>query len=818
MVGTRAVEELLDRAPGQYDITVFGEEPHAPYNRILLSSVLAGEKSAAQVTLRDPGWFAAQGVRFLPGRRVVQLDREARRVIADDGTSAEYDRLLLATGSKPIVLPLPGVELPGAVTFRDLRDVQRMLAASQQHRRAVVIGGGLLGLEAAHGLMQRGMEVTVVHLMDSLMERQLDPTAARLLREALEERSFQFRMQARTEAIEGDDRVRGVRLADGERIAADLVVMAVGIRPNKQLAEDAGLSCGRGIIVDDTLTTSDEVVYAVGECCEHRGRCYGLVAPLYDMCKAWARHMVSDEGGFVGSTEATRLKVAGVDVFSGGDFLVGPGREHITMEDKGRRIYKKVVIEDDRVRGVLMVGNTSDAGWYAQLLKDGSDVSSFRDDLIFGRDFARADEPAVPLGDDAEICGCNGVCKSAIVQTIVDRGLTTLEQVRSHTKASASCGSCTPAVEQLMVETLGERFAPQAGDPPLCPCTEMSHDEVRAAIVRLELRRMSEVMRELSWDSADGCHKCRPALNFYLLAAWPDEYVDDAQSRFVNERLHANIQKDGSYSVVPRIWGGVTTPDELRAIADAADKYQVRTVKITGGQRLDLLGVNKDDLPAVWRDLNAAGLVSGHAYGKAVRTVKTCVGSEWCRVGVQDSTTMGQRLERLTWGAWAPHKFKMGVSGCPRNCAEATIKDFGVVAVDSGWELYVGGNGGMKVRACDLLCHVETQAEVLEYGGAFLQLYREEGRYGVERTAHYVERVGLDHIKRCIVADQDNRKVLYQRFLKSQQHAQRDPWAERAEGTAGARTYRRLRMVPSQPVASPSVDPTQKGHATWLGG
>jgi len=802
MVGTRALEELIEQAPDRYDITVFGEEPHAPYNRILLSSVLAGEKSLAEITLHGPNWFAERGVRFLPGQRVTEIDRANRRVVTGNGTVAEYDRLLIATGSNPIVLPLPGRELDGVLSFRDLNDVQSMLVASEQHERAIVIGGGLLGLEAAHGLMQRGMRVTVIHLMDCLMERQLDPAAGQLLKDALEDRSFEFRMEARTEAILGDDRVCGIRLADGEQIPADLVVMAVGILPNKELGQKAGLECDRGIVVNDVLQTSDEQIYAVGECCEHRGRSYGLVAPLYAMCKVWARHMAGADSAFVGSTESTRLKVAGVELFSGGDFMPAPGREQIIMEDKGRRIYKKVVLEKERVCGVVLYGNASDAGWYAQLMKDGSDVSGFRDDLLFGRDFIRSDEPPAPLSDAAEICGCNGVCKRTIVSSIVDKGLVTLEQVRAHTKASASCGTCTPLVKQIMAETLGDDFQAPAAEPALCSCTSMTHDEVRAAIPKIELHHIDAVMSALGWSNGDGCHKCRPALNYYLLAAWPDRYRDNERSRFVNERLHANIQKDGSYSVVPRIWGGITTPDELRAIADAADKFQVRAVKITGGQRIDLLGVKKSDLPAMWRDLNAAGLVSGHAYGKAVRTVKTCVGSEWCRVGVQDSTTMGQRLERMSWGAWAPHKFKMGVSGCPRNCAEATIKDFGVVAVESGWELHVGGNGGMTVRACDRLCKVETPEQVLEYGGAFLQLYREEGRYGAERTSHYVERVGLDHIRQQIVDDDDNRRALHERFLKSQTHAQNDPWAERAEGAPGATEYRRLTVLAPHAASS----------------
>ncbi|MCK5499439.1 MAG: NAD(P)/FAD-dependent oxidoreductase, partial [Gammaproteobacteria bacterium] len=380
----------------------------------------------------------------------------------------------------------------------------------------------------------------------------------------------------------------------------------------------------------------------------------------------------------------------------------------------------------------------------------------------------------------AEICGCNGVCKGDIVNTITEKGLFTLDDVRAHTKASSSCGSCTGLVEELLASTVGADYS-QTSKKPLCKCTDFTNEDIRKAIVENNLKSIDAVRKFLSWNTPDGCHSCRPALNYYLLCAWPGEYEDDSRSRFINERAHANIQKDGTYSVIPRIWGGVTTPKELRAIADAADKYDVPTVKITGGQRIDLLGIKKEDLPKIWGDLSQAGFVSGHAYGKSLRTVKTCVGSEWCRFGTQDSTSMGIDIEKMTWGSWTPHKFKIAVSGCPRNCAEATIKDFGVVAVDSGWELHVGGNGGVKIRATDLLCKVETEAEVKEYCAAFMQLYREDARY-LERTAPWIERVGLSFVQKAIVKDEDNRKHLAQRFLESQKHAQVDPWKERAEG------------------------------------
>jgi len=373
------------------------------------------------------------------------------------------------------------------------------------------------------------------------------------------------------------------------------------------------------------------------------------------------------------------------------------------------------------------------------------------------------------------------VCKGKIVDAIAAKGLQSIEDVRAHTKASASCGSCTGLVEKLLKCTLGDTFQAGSSVKPVCGCTSYGHDEIRKLIRVKEMRTIPEVMQELGWTSANGCSKCRPALNYYLLCEYPGEYRDDAQSRFVNERVHANIQKDGTFSVVPRMWGGMTSAAELRAIADVVDRYQIPSVKVTGGQRIDLLGVKKDQLPAVWADLNKAGLVSGHAYGKALRTVKTCVGSEWCRFGTQDSTAMGIALERATWGAWTPHKVKMAVSGCPRNCAEATVKDFGVVAVESGWELHVGGAAGMHVRATDLLCKVVTAEEVLEYCCAFLQLYREEGRY-LERPWPWIERVGVAYLQRKIVEDAQSRRALQARFRHAVSFTQKDPWAERAAG------------------------------------
>lgn len=787
MAGMRTVEEILKIDPDMYEIVVFGSEPYGNYNRIMLSPLLAGDKTIEQIMLNDEQWYVDNAIKLHKGCKVSQIDRIKRKVIADNGLEESYDRLLVATGSDPVMIPVPGYELDGVIGFRDINDVEQMLASAQKYKKAVVIGGGLLGLEAANGLLQQGMQVTVVHLMDRLMERQLDMPAASMLQESLQKRGIEFLMQTQTDSIVGNNRVEKVCFKDGSEVEADLVVMAVGIRPNIELAKASGIYCERGIVVNDTLQTYDPAIYAVGECVEHRGQTYGLVAPLFEMAKVCANHLVKmGISRYSGTLTSTKLKVTGIDLFSAGDFTGDENTDELVFQDKARGVYRKIIVRDNKVQGAVMYGETIDGSWYFDLMRDGNDISEFRENLLFGQahlgDSGYGEENRISaMSDSTEICGCNGVSKGQIVNAITDHKLFTLDEVRAHTKASSSCGSCTALVESLMAHTLGGDYSTAPNAKPVCACTDHTHDEIRQAVDQQELKSIREIMDVMEWKTEDGCSKCRPALNYYLVCKWPALNLDDGQSRFINERAHANIQKDGTYSVIPRMWGGMTTPGELRAIADAAEKFDLQTVHVTGGQRIGLYGLKKDQLPEIWGDLNDAGLVSGHAYGKALRTVKTCVGREWCRFGTQDSTGLGIKLEKMSWGSWMPHKFKMAVSGCPRNCAEATIKDYGVVCVDSGYEIHVGGNGGIKVRATDLLCNVETEGEVLEYSAAFIQLYREEAHY-LERTAPWIERVGLKHIKQQLNDDPENRKALAGRFNYSQEFMQADPWEFRARG------------------------------------
>ena len=782
MASGRVIEHLVETDPAAFDITLFNAEQRGNYNRIMLSPVLSGEKTYDDIVTHDDDWYAAQGVTCRFGEHVIRIDPEMKVVEGQNG-HVPYDKLVIATGSAPFIIPVPGKDLAGVITYRDLDDTNAMIDAASRGGKAVVIGGGLLGLEAAAGLAERGMDVTVVHLMGHLMERQLDEAAGYLLRKDLEKRGITIKTQASTKAIIGDGKAEGVLLESGETLPADLVVMAVGIRPETRLATDAGLETGRGITVNAQMQTSEADIFAVGECVEFDGHLFGLVAPLYDQAKVLAQSLLSAPDAFVVKDVATKLKVTGCDLFSAGDFADGPDREDIVFRDPGRGIYKRLVIKDDCLIGAVMYGDTADGNWFFGLIKDGTDVDEMRETLIFGPAY-QGGSPADPLSavaalpPEAEICGCNGICKGQIVDAIA-AGATDLGAVRTTTKASGSCGTCTGLVEQLLEVTLGDEYAAPAAQP-VCGCTDLTHEDVRRLIKAQELKSQPAVWQELGWKTPNGCHVCRPAINFYLLADWPLEYRDDPQSRFVNERKHANIQKDGTFSVVPRMWGGITNPRELRAIADAAEKYDVPTVKVTGGQRIDLLGVKGEDLPHIWADLNKAGLVSGHAYSKGLRTVKTCVGTDHCRFGTQDSTGLGVKLEQVLWGSWTPHKVKLAVSGCPRNCAEATCKDVGVVCVDSGYQVGVAGAAGMDVKETERLADVATEQEAIDLTVAFIQLYREHAKY-LDRPYKWVAKVGLDWVKARVVDDLEERAALIERFELSQSIYRKDPWAERAK-------------------------------------
>jgi len=781
MAGMRAIEEILNANPDMFDITIFGAEKYPNYNRILLSPVLAGDMTIKDIILNDEQWYADNGITLHMGKRIRKIQRGYKKVIAEDGTEAEYDNLIIATGSSPFIIPIPGMDKDGIITFRDIDDCKAMIEAAGEYKKAAVIGGGLLGLEAAKGLVNLGMDVTVIHDQSTLMNMQLDETAGDLLRIALEKQGMKFRLSTLTTAVLGKERVTGLLFADGSSLDCELLVVAVGIRPNKALAEESGLYCNRGIIVNDHMqTVTDASVYAVGECTEHRGKTYGLVAPLFEQAKvlAW---QITGQGlkSYEGSAVSTKLKVSGVDVFSAGDFQGSPDADVIEYLDRSGGIYKKLVLEDNKIAGSVMFGDTADGPNFFRMLQEGRDISGQRSTLLFGSSVLGDSghsgiDLASAMTPDTIVCGCNGVTKQVITDAIVKDGCTTRKEVTACTKAAGSCGGCGGLVDQILASVLGTAFDAAIQEEPICGCTDLTHEQVRDAIRQKHLTMVRETMHVLDWKG-EGCHICRPAINYYIGMCWPLEAEDDRYSRVVNEKMHANIQKDGTYSVIPRIHGGEVGADALIRLGEVARKYNVKTIKITGGQRIGLYGIKKEDLVSVWRDLD---MPSGFAYGKALRTVKTCVGSEWCRFGTQNSTALGIRLEKIFDRSWYPAKTKLAASGCPRNCAEATIKDLGVVGVEGGWEIYVGGNGGVKVRASDLLCLVESDDEVVEIAKAYLQYYRETGKHN-ERTAPWLERIGLEKVKQVVVEDTDSRKALVERMDLYLSTLTTDPWQER---------------------------------------
>lgn len=773
MASSAFLEELVRTDPERFDITVFGKERHPNYNRVLLSHVLTGEKTLKEIMLHEPAWYERFGIKLRTGVKVTAIKRGRRSVALEDGGEVPYDRLVLATGSLSIIPKITGIEKEGVVTFRDLDDCEKIRGLSSGGSKAVVVGGGLLGLEAAWGLKKLGMDVTVAHLADRLMERQLDGVAASFLLEDIERLGIKVLLKKETAEFEGDGKVENVRFKDGQTIPASLAVISIGIRPNTELAVSSGIYSQKGVVVSDTMQTYDPAVWALGECVEHRGATFGLVAPLFEQAAVLSNHLAGDcRLVFSQKPVSARLKVPGIELYSAGNADLSGGVESVEYIDRGERIYKKLLIKDRRLEGIIMYGECAagPALFTALLRKD--DISGRRGSLLsgpIGSSFRQADS----MPDEAIVCGCNGVTKGMIKEAIEKKGLFTREDVKRETKASGSCGGCSSIVDMLLEETLGSSFQSAAGAQSICGCTRYTRDDVIKNIRERRLTTVSAVMETLGWETV-GCDRCRPAINYYVSMVWPAEGADDLTSRLVNERVHANIQKDGTFSVVPRMWGGATTPMELKRIAEAALKYSVPLVKLTGGQRIALLGIKKDDLPGVWRDID---MPSGYAYGKAVRTVKTCVGSRYCRYGTQDSLAAGIELEKVFNGLWMPAKVKMSVAGCPRNCAESAVKDIGVVGVAGGWEIYAGGCAGIELKSAEKLATVKTAEEVIEITGALLQRYREEAEYG-ERVFKWIGRKLLKEVKKTVVDDLENRKALFSRIREAMNRIS-DPWKER---------------------------------------
>jgi nitrite reductase (NADH) large subunit len=809
MAGARTVEEILARN-GDFSITMFGDEPYGNYNRIMLSNLLAGVEDEAGIYLNDLSWYADNNITLNAGVRIERIDRFAKKVYASDGTATPYDKLIIATGSSSWTPPIKNIHNPkrgfhqGVFAFRTLDDTRGMIRYARDHERAVVIGGGLLGLEAARGLQNHLSDVTLLHAMGHLMERQLDEKAGHMLQASVENKlGIKVITNAMTTEILGKDRVTGVKLADGTVIPCDVVVIAAGIRPNTQVAADSGLTVERGIVVDDQMRVQDEDdIYSVGECAQHRGNLYGLVAPLWDQAKVLADHITGRdlEAAYTGSKLSTKLKVAGIDVASMG--LIAPETdddEVIIYSEPKKGVYKQLIIRDGALAGAILVGDNSKAANLIQSFDRAQALPEERAEMLFDIGGPAGEVKPEDMPDDAQVCNCNGVSKGAICG-VVNAGCKTVSGVMDKTRAGKGCGTCKPLVQRIVEWAAGGEAEEDPAASWYVPGVPMPKPELMAAIRKYELKSVSAVFEKLV-PGGEHDAKSKMGLASLLKMMWADQYEDERDARFINDRVHGNIQKDGTFSVVPQMKGGVTTPAELKRIAEVAEKYQVPMVKLTGGQRIDLLGVPKEQLPAMWADLD---MPSGYAYAKSFRTVKTCVGSDFCRFGVGDSTALGIAIEERYQGLEGPGKMKLAVTGCPRNCAEAYVKDLGVVAIDGGkWEIYVGGAAGAHIRKGDLLCTVDSAEEVIRLTGRFLQYYRENANW-LERTYSFVPRIGIERIREIVIEDTDGIAAALDAAVEEAVQSYKDPWKERAvPATPGQfRTSLPLTVLPQVPVRS----------------
>ena len=771
MAGLRTIEEILDRDPQRFEITIIGKEDYPNYNRIMLSNILQNKMTVEETIMNSYDWYAEHDIKLINNDPVTILDRANKTVITESGQSFEYDQCIIATGSKAFVLPIPGSDLPSVIGWRTIDDTKRMMEIAQTKQKAIVIGGGLLGLECARGLLDQGMEVTVIHLAEWLMEMQLDRKAGQMLKNDLEQQGMRFELQANTQEILGDKDVEAVRLADGRVLEADLVVMAVGIRPYTEVAKAAGLEVNRGIIVNAYMQTSDPNIFAVGECAECEGKVYGLVAPLYEQGIVLADYLTQKEtNGYHGSTTFTSLKVSGCDLYSAGTIEETEDIHGIEIFNSIDNHYKKVFLKDGEVVGVVLYGNTDDGSRFYNMMKKHESIEDYTLVSLLTKGGEDANVSIEDMADDETICGCNGVNKGTIVEEITKNGLTSVAEVTKMTKAGNSCGKCKGQIADILQYALGDDFV--ASKPTgICACTDLSRDQIVTQIRAKGLKTSKEVRHVLNFKDKNGCPKCRPAINYYLNMIYPYEHKDEKESRFANERYHANIQNDGTFSVIPQMRGGVTDADQLIRLGEVAKKYNVPLVKVTGSQRVGLYGLKKEELPSVWEDL---GMRSASAYGKKTRSVKSCVGKEFCRFGTQYTTQLGIRLEKTFEYIDTPHKFKMGVSGCPRSYVESGVKDFGVISVENGFQLYIGGNGGTEVTKGQLLTTVETEDEVIRICGALMQYYRETGIYS-ERTAPWLERLGFENVKEVLL-DPERQQALFDRVMEAKQAIQDEPW------------------------------------------
>lgn len=753
MVGHRFCEKL--KAKGLYRIVVFGEEPRPAYDRVHLSEYFNG-KSAADLSLPMTGWFEDEEIVLHLGDPIREIDRQQRIVHSTKGIIQPYDVLILATGSSAFVPDIAGIEKQGVFVYRTIEDLDKIKAYAVNAKRGAVMGGGLLGLEAAKALLDLGVpETHVVEFAPRLMPRQIDSAGSAALESSLKSLGLQLHLNKVTQSIEGHGRIEALQFADESRLPIDMLVISAGIRPRDELARLAGLTVGTrgGIVVNEKLQTSDKYIYAIGECALAQGMIYGLVAPGYEMADVVATNLCEGNKSFTGWDMSTKLKLIGVDVASFGDpFAAEPDSRSIVFDNRARGIYKRINVSSDGkyLLGGVLIGDAASYNLLLQTVNNRLVLPPNPEDLILGsRDGASEGAGVMNLPDEALICSCESVTKAAICGKVTEEGVHTLDAMKKCTRAGTGCGGCVPLVKDLITGTM--KASGIYVRNMVCEHFDHSRQELFDLMKINQVKTYEEALSR--WGKGDGCEVCKPVVASILASLWNETIAKQSVIQDSNDRYLANIQKGGSYSVVPRIPGGEITPDKLIVLGKVAKKYKLYT-KITGGQRIDLFGAHVGDLPAIWEELIDAGFESGHAYGKALRTVKSCVGSTWCRFGLHDSVSFAIEIEERYRGIRAPHKIKGGVSGCIRECAEAQSKDFGIIATDKGWNLYVCGNGGSRPQHAQLLATDIDKETCVRYLDRFLIFYIRTAD-PLTRTATWLNKMegGLSYLRNVVVND-----------------------------------------------------------------